>query len=42
MDIGHNIMTLRKQHGITQEKLAAEMGVSMAAVSKWETGVSHS
>ena len=38
MDIGHNIMTLRKQHGITQEKLAAEMGVSMAAVSKWETG----
>lgn len=37
MDIGHNIMTLRKQHGITQEKLAAEMGVSMAAVSKWET-----
>lgn len=38
MDIGHTILTLRKQHNITQEKLAAEMGVSIAAVSKWETG----
>ncbi len=37
MDIGHKILMLRKQHNITQEKLAAEMGVSIAAVSKWET-----
>lgn len=38
MDIGNKIMTLRKRENITQEKLAAEMGVSIAAVSKWETG----
>lgn len=38
MDIGHNILMLRKLQNITQEKLAAEMGVSIAAVSKWETG----
>lgn len=38
MDIGHRILMLRKQQNITQEKLAAEMGVSIAAVSKWETG----
>lgn len=38
MDIGHKILRLRKQQNITQEKLAAEMGVSIAAVSKWETG----
>lgn len=38
MDIGHNILVLRKRQNITQEKLAAEMGVSIAAVSKWETG----
>ena len=38
MDIGYKILMLRKQKNITQEKLAAEMGVSIAAVSKWETG----
>lgn len=38
MNIGHKILMLRKQQNITQEKLAAEMGVSIAAVSKWETG----
>jgi transcriptional regulator with XRE-family HTH domain len=42
MDIGNKILMLRKQQNITQEKLAAEMGVSIAAVSKWENGVSHS
>lgn len=36
MNIGHKILMLRKEHNITQEKLAAEMGVSIAAVSKWE------
>ena len=38
MDIGNKILMLRKQQNITQEKLAAEMGVSIAAVSKWENG----
>ena len=36
MNLGHNILTLRKQKGITQEELAAALGVTAAAVSKWE------
>lgn len=37
MNLGNQIQMLRKLNNITQEKLAAEMGVSIAAVSKWET-----
>ena len=36
MDIGNNLYELRKKNAITQETLAFEMGVSVAAVSKWE------
>lgn len=36
--VGKKIYELRKSKNMTQEKLAAEMGVSVAAVSKWETG----
>lgn len=36
MYIGNKIQELRRNHNITQERLAAEMGVSVAAVSKWE------
>ena len=36
MNIGRNILELRKQKNITQEELAAELGVTAAAVSKWE------
>lgn len=36
MNIGTQIQTLRRQKGITQEILAAEMGVTVGAVSKWE------
>ncbi len=39
--IGEQIRILRKEKGITQEQLSEVMGVSVAAVSKWETGVSH-
>ena len=39
MNIGKQIQTLRKQKGITQEALAAEMGVTVGAVSKWENGM---
>ena len=38
MKLGKNINELRKQKNITQEELAAELGVTAAAVSKWEKG----
>lgn len=38
MSLGNQIQMLRKINNITQEKLAAELGVSVGAVSKWETG----
>ena len=39
MDLGKNIYELRREKGITQEELAGELGVTAAAVSKWEKGV---
>ena len=38
MDLGKNIYELRKAKQVTQEELAAELGVTAAAVSKWEKG----
>ena len=38
--IGQMIRDLRRQHGIGQEVLALALGVSVQAVSKWETGAS--
>lgn len=38
--LGGNIAALRKARGMTQEQLAARVGVSAPAVSKWETGSS--
>ena len=38
MEIGKKIAFLRKQQNFTQEQLAKEVGVSVPAVSKWETG----
>lgn len=38
MNLGSNILQLRKQKNVTQEELAAELGVTAAAVSKWENG----
>lgn len=38
MNIGRNILDLRKQKNVTQEDLATELGVTAAAVSKWENG----
>lgn len=38
MTLGKTILELRKSANITQEELAAELGVTAAAVSKWENG----
>lgn len=38
MNLGKNILELRKNRGVKQEELAAELGVTAAAVSKWENG----
>lgn len=38
MNIGEQIRSLRNQKKVTQETLAAETGVTVGAVSKWESG----
>ena len=40
INIADNIRSYRKQHGLTQEKLAEVLGVSVGAVYKWESGSS--
>lgn len=39
LSIAANIRKLRKEHAMTQEQLAEALGVTFAAVSKWERGV---
>lgn len=41
LHIADTILTKRREKGVTQEELAAYIGVSKAAVSKWETGQSY-
>lgn len=38
MNIGKNILEQRRKKNVTQEELAAELGVTAAAVSKWKNG----
>lgn len=39
MELNNKLRSLRTAKGITQEQLAAEIGVSAQAVSKWERGM---
>lgn len=39
--LGHVLIQQRHKHGITQEELAACIGVSKASVSKWETSTTY-
>lgn len=41
INIGKIIVAKRREKGLTQEDLAAYIGVSKASVSKWETGLSY-
>lgn len=41
LNIGETVRQLRKYKGITQEQLAEIIGVSVPAVSKWESGQSN-
>lgn len=39
MEIGNKIKQLRYKAGLTQEQLAAKLGISAQSVSKWETAI---
>ncbi len=41
LEIGEVIKKLRREKCMTQEKLAEIMGVSIPAVSKWESGTTY-
>ena len=38
VEIGQRIRTTRRDRGLTQDALAAAVGVSRSAVAQWETG----
>jgi Predicted transcriptional regulators len=42
MKLNEKIAWYRRERKLSQEELAARVGVSRQAVSKWELGVSHS
>jgi transcriptional regulator with XRE-family HTH domain len=39
--MGNRIRALREAEGLTQEELASAMGVTRAAVSMWESGLTQ-
>ena len=42
MALSEKLYALRKEGGLSQEQLAEGLKVSRQAISKWESGVSHS
>lgn len=42
MTLSEKLIDLRRKAGLSQEQMAQRLDVSRQAVSKWETGVSHS
>lgn len=41
INLGRVLIENRHRLGVTQEELASHIGVSKAAVSKWETGMTY-
>ena len=41
MSFAENLRRIRKNQNITQEQMADLLAVSRQAISKWESGVSH-
>lgn len=41
MKLEEKIAAQRKAHGLSQEALAEQLGVSRQAISRWEQGVSQ-
>lgn len=42
MNINERLQDLRKKAGYSQEQVAEMLGISRQAISKWESGSSHS
>lgn len=42
MEFHEKLQELRRHRGLTQEELAESLYVSRTAISKWESGDSHS
>lgn len=40
-NFSENLKKIRKEHNLSQEQLAAELGVSRQAISKWESAVAY-
>ncbi|HBT95900.1 MAG TPA: hypothetical protein DEB24_07410 [Coriobacteriia bacterium] len=39
MTFAQNLIYIRQHHGVTQETLAEQIGVSRQTISKWESGI---